>query len=483
MKSRIVPGIIVLCVLGLAGWFVARNVFFQVVPERASTAPSGEITAAESPEILTLSPLKQQAAGIRLGAATRQLIRELATVPGRIQYDDTRHIEVKVPVAGILTDVRVQPGVEVAAGDVLAILSSPEVGTARADVLRRQVEFELAERKHAWKKSACEGLRKLVDAVEAGRSPQDIVGSLDTITLGAYREQVVSAYSRFRLADSLATAASSASSSGAIPERTIKERLSERDAAQAALQAITEQSLFEACQESATAKLEAQDAERRLRISRQTLYTFLGYDEDVDPTANENQLSLVEVRAPIDGTIERRTFSRMERIKQGDSLFVLANTSRLWVSADIREQEWAALRLKPGEELLLTSPALPDRQLISHVEFVGREVSPETNAVPLVAAINNADGLLRPGQFVWVQLPLGSARSAVTVPESAIVEHDGIPFVFISAGENRFQRVDITTGIRQGGLTEVLSGLQEHQQVVERGAFALKSELLLEREE
>lgn len=455
----------------------------QHVPGKADAENNSGASQSSVADSFTLSPEKQRAAGIRLAEVVEQSLQALATVPGRVQYDDSRHIAIKVSTAGILKEIRVNPGAQVNEGDVLALLSSPEVATARADVLRRQVEYELALQKFGWIDAAARGLKQLVAAVQEGRDPQALSDDLSALKLGNYREQIVSAYSRYRLAQSLAAAVNGAGESGALPGRTIQERISERDSSRAALSAVTEQLLFQARQDSDLAKLELADSERRLKISQQVVQTLLGYSENTPANIDEEQLSLVEIHAPISGTIESRTFSKRERVNQGDTLFILANTSRLWVSADIRELEWGALRLTPGEELRITSPAFPDQQLVSKVEYVGREVDPQSNAVPLVAVISNADGLLRPGQFVWVQLPLGEARTGLAIPESAIVEHDGESFVFTPEAENHFRRINIQTGIRQGKLCEVTSGLSIGMQVVVAGAFALKSEMLLEREQ
>jgi cobalt-zinc-cadmium efflux system membrane fusion protein len=84
--------------------------------------------------------------------------------------------------------------------------------------------------------------------------------------------------------------------------------------------------------------------------------------------------------------------------------------------------------------------------------------------------------------FVWVDLPQGELRETLAVPASAVMQHDGKSFVFVSDGQERFRRVDVTTGIESGDSLEILSGLAAGQQVVSRGAFVLKSELLLEKE-
>jgi RND family efflux transporter MFP subunit len=128
-------------------------------------------------------------------------------------------------------------------------------------------------------------------------------------------------------------------------------------------------------------------------------------------------------------------------------------------------------------------PALEDARLEATVEYVGREVSAETNAVPIVGRIDDSHGRLRPGLFVRVTLPLRDKSNVLSVPEQAVLQHEGQSFVFIAQTANQFRRVDVITGDSRGGDTEVVSGLGAGDRVVTRGAFFLKSELLLESTE
>ncbi|HZN33655.1 MAG TPA: efflux RND transporter periplasmic adaptor subunit, partial [Pirellulaceae bacterium] len=128
-------------------------------------------------------------------------------------------------------------------------------------------------------------------------------------------------------------------------------------------------------------------------------------------------------------------------------------------------------------------PAFDDAQLTAKVRFVGNQVSPETRSVPLVADLPNTDGRLKPGLFVWALAPLGNTRPALVVPAGAILRHENQPFVFVPAGERTYRRVDVEVGLDAGDRVEILSGLKAGDSVIDRGAFFLKSELLLEREE
>lgn len=480
-KSWLLGSVVIAAVGGGAYWGYAR---WNATPSSAD--PKVAAVEEQSAAIVALPDVKRNAAALQTATAEPRVMQTTRLVPGRVQYDDTRHIEIKAAADGVLIKLLVKPGDAVKAGQVLAVLSSPEIGAARADVLKRQAELAIAERTHDWQSQTCKNLQELLLAIRERQPMKKIEATFEQRPLGDHRSTLFTAYSRFLLAESLTSNIKTAVESGAIPARAALERTNEREAAEAALKAGCEQSSFDARRKCDEALANLDDVRRRLDISRQHLTALLGYDESqasVVSTAPQEAISLVESRAPFDGTIERRTYSASERVRYGDTLFVLADTRRLWIAADLREREWSALKLSPGQELLVESPALGDRKLTARVYYIGREVSPESNAVPLVAEIDNSEGLLRPGLFVRVAVPLEPAAEVLTVPSSAVVEHEQSRFVFVSGdAEGEFRRQDIHTGRDDGQWIEVTDGLAAGTKVVSHGAFVLKSELLLERE-
>jgi cobalt-zinc-cadmium efflux system membrane fusion protein len=300
--------------------------------------------------------------------------------------------------------------------------------------------------------------------------------------LGKYRSLVQPAYSRFLLLKELMGNVQPLKESGSIPGRVIRERESELQIARAEYRAAREEAAFEAKQSELEARAAYDNANRLLKIAHQQLESLLGYPEQSVSMDSDASLSRLEVRAPFAGTIESRMKAESERIERSDTLMVLANTQMLYIAADIRENDWPAVSLQPGVEVKVTVPALENRSFPATVHYVGREVDPATNAVPLVATIDNKDGLLRPGMFVKVALPVGSPRESLSVRPQSILHHDDREFVFIALNDNTFQPVDVATGLASDDWIEVKEGLKEGQLVVQQGAFLLKSELLLEGE-
>lgn len=202
----------------------------------------------------------------------------------------------------------------------------------------------------------------------------------------------------------------------------------------------------------------------------------------LQPGAESKNLSEFAVQAPFAGRIERRAVVRSARIEAGKPLFVLADTAKLWVEAEIHERDWAALEHATEGDISIRVPALGEQAFATRARYIGAEVSSASRSVPLVTEVDNADGRLKPGMFVWVDAPLGKVREACVVPAGAIMRHEGQAFVFVPLGGDRFRRVDVQTGLETREHIEIRSGLEPGQDVVSRGAFYLKSELLLEKE-
>ena len=187
--------------------------------------------------------------------------------------------------------------------------------------------------------------------------------------------------------------------------------------------------------------------------------------------------------APFAATVEELYVAASERVSLGEDIVLLADTTRLWVKADIRDKDWSALTLSTGQKIQVQSPALPNTTLDATIAFIGRTVSQESRATPLVADIQNENLLLKPGMFVRVLLPDGSASECLTVPDSAVVRHEGRVFVFVMSGTNEYVPRDVTLGLNVEPWVEIKSGLKAGEKIAVGGTFLLKSELLLEPED
>jgi cobalt-zinc-cadmium efflux system membrane fusion protein len=476
--ASFLPTVFVLAILA-GGWLAIHklNSHHPAHDEEATTVDEGV-----AQDVLKLPEGKLKSAELESFPAVPQQVEHLHTIPGRIRYDETKHVDVKAPMDGMLKEVLVTPGQTVAQGHVMAILLSPEIGQARAAVLKCMKDRELAQQVFERDRVVAENLAAMLQQLDQGSSIQAIESSTSNQTLGSYRQDILSSFAKVQLANELLAKVESLSTSGAIPGRTIRERETERQVAETAYRTARDQALFAANQAKLNSEAKLTEADRQLNLAWQAVEALLGYKENrsrVD-LSSEEAMSRLEIRAPFTGSVESRGFANNERVMRGDSLIVLANTDSLYVSASIRENDWPAIGIQPESIIQVQVPALENRVFEALVRYIGREVQSETNSMPLVATIDNSQGLLRPGMFVRVTIPMNQTEQQLSVRPESVVQHENQSFVFVDLGDGRFRKVDVATGRSSEDWIEIKSGISAGDLVVTKGAFLLKSELLLQ---
>lgn len=474
--SKVASSVFVLSLLG-AGWLAVHHMDTHPADETEESTAEGETAALGS---VMLPPGKVASAHLAFGVAEPQLIQPIHIVPGRIGYDETHHIEVRSPIDGVLAKVLVKPGDVVTVGQVLAKISSSEIGKARAELLRCLSDEKLVATRYERAKNVAVNLRQFTAMLEDKIDNAEIEAEFEDRTIGDYRQTLQPAYVKYRLASDLYDNVRPLTDTGAVAGRTIRERDAQYQVALAEYQAARDQSIFDSSQAEREALAALENAKRQSGIARQALSSMFGGADYAQESPED--LSSLEIRAAMAGTVESRLFAENERVYRANGLFVIANTDSLYVSADIREKDWPAITLQDGAEIAVSVPAIPDQSITARVQYVGREVMPDTNAVPVVAVLNNHDGVLRPGMFARVSLPIGKPKKVLAVRPESIFQNGEQDYVFVALAEDQFQPTPVTPGLRSEEWVEIQEGLSPGQRVVEKGVFLLKSEWLLEGE-
>jgi membrane fusion protein, heavy metal efflux system len=440
-------------------------------------------SSAEPKSHVSLTEAKWAAARIVVAPVERRTLQPTRTVPGRIDYNGTRHVAVKSPVEGLVRKMAVLVGASVEEGQVLAIIDSPELGERRADVLKQQADLELARRERDWWQELHSNLDELLARLKRPQEIAVLERDFADKPLGDYRRDIFSAYSKYRTADTI-TANLMSLAEGSVSTRTVLEQRAARDAASADFQASAEQVAFDSKQKLGKAVAVFEDASRRLGVAIERLTWLTGQPGEVphDPE-KVGSLSTWPVKAPFAATVEEVMLAATERVRHGDDILLLADTTTMWVQADIREKDWSALSLSAGQTIQVQTPALPGKTLDATIAFVGRAVNSETRAAPIVADIRNDEHLLKPGLFVRVLLPDGTPYESLAIPDSALVRHEGRTFVFAEVGPREFEARDVVVGLSIDPWVAITSGLNAGDRIATSGTFVLKSELLLEPDE
>lgn len=223
------------------------------------------------------------------------------------------------------------------------------------------------------------------------------------------------------------------------------------------------------------AKAQATAAENRLHL--------LGMDqagvEALSKTGEINPYYIV--RAPISGQVIEREATLGELVNPDrEALLVLADTSTLWVLADVPESRLSQVAV--GMKAQVTVPALQGRGLEGVVTYISPALDPNTRTVTVRIEVKGNGHGLRPGMFVQALLSAagdgGEQESVLAIPEEAtqLVEGEDVVFVPVEGEENTFAKRPVKLGSMIGRMVPVLSGLKEGELYVAAGSFMLKAE-------
>jgi cobalt-zinc-cadmium efflux system membrane fusion protein len=144
---------------------------------------------------------------------------------------------------------------------------------------------------------------------------------------------------------------------------------------------------------------------------------------------------------------------------------------------------WADLAVSPSD-----LPAIREGQPITIAAGTGREASPatimfvsplldkDTRAARVVASVDNAARLWRPGAFITAEIPAAEVTAEIVVPKAALQSIKGDPHVFVRTSDG-FEARKVTLGREDDRAVEIAAGLHAGARIATSNTFVLKADL------
>lgn len=238
------------------------------------------------------------------------------------------------------------------------------------------------------------------------------------------------------------------------------------------------------------------------------------------------------IHAPIGGTVIHKNAFEGMYVKEGDRLFRIADLSKLWLYAEIYEDEipylyrerpgdyyecpmhpdqrsdqpkdcpvcdMPMIRANPNVEVEITTRALPGEDFRGTISFTDPFLNPQTRTMRVRVNVDNQDGFLRPEMFARARINL-DAGEVLAVPENAVIHSGKRALVLVDEGRGQFRPQPVQLGrlwlvdpeymerededlvFSAGAIRyhEIVRGLERGEKVVTSGNFLLGSESKLQ---
>jgi cobalt-zinc-cadmium efflux system membrane fusion protein len=177
--------------------------------------------------------------------------------------------------------------------------------------------------------------------------------------------------------------------------------------------------------------------------------------------------ALIELRAPVSGTIVEQNVAGFEGIKSLDnspSLLTIADLSQVWVVCDVFENDLSAVKMGDAAETRLN--AYPGKVYRGKVADISRVLDPNTRSAKVRIVLPNIEGNLRPGMYAVATFRSRQAQTRMVVPSTATMRLQDKDWLFRKEGQ-QFRRLEAhVVGGTADGLEQIEAAVKPGEQVV-----------------
>jgi cobalt-zinc-cadmium efflux system membrane fusion protein len=434
------------------------------------------------PTTVSLTDAQRASANIQVVSPLWKEFSRSISLTGKIALNEERLAHIFPIVTGQVESVQVALGDIVREGDLLVVVHSREIGTAKLDLYQAKNQLELATLKLKLQDELATNTQELVDAL---REKEEIVALQERFagrSMGDYRERLLQSYAALVKSEADVERLAGIADSGAISSKQLLAAKTARNADAATFFARLEQIEYELQTTRLQATQLVKEAESRVAIATTNLQ-ILGVDkedlESIDPVRQGAAISKYSIRAPLSGTVISKDVVLREQVRPETQIMSIADTSSVWIEANVYEKDTPLLEALKGQPIRVRNAAWPDREFMAKIFFTGEIMDEKTRTISMRAVADNSKHLLKPGMFVNVDFQSKHDGTPVLqIPSGCVLEHAGIPFVFVQRSPQVFERRVVEVGESNGSMTIIKKGIAGSDAVVASGGFILKSKLL-----
>jgi membrane fusion protein, copper/silver efflux system len=209
-----------------------------------------------------------------------------------------------------------------------------------------------------------------------------------------------------------------------------------------------------------------------INSSREKLKFFGMNDHQINDLQSTGKvIDKVIIHSPSNGTILDKNIFEGQWISAGQTLFRVADLSRVWVLADV---------FKIDAPFLTTgSPATVSfngKKFGGHVDFIDPEIDPNARSMKARIELFNPGLALKIGEYVDASIHSLVSYDALSVPAQSVINTGLRQVVAVALGSGRFELRDVKLGAYADGYFQILDGLKEGESIVISGQFLIDSD-------
>ncbi len=194
--------------------------------------------------------------------------------------------------------------------------------------------------------------------------------------------------------------------------------------------------------------------------------------------ANTSSGGTYNITSPISGYIVEKKVNAGNYLRSdmGDYLFTISDLKDVWVMANVFEADIP--KVKEGYNVKVTTLAYPDKELTGKIEKISEVLDPTNKVMKVRIRLSNDQMLLKPEMFTKVIVTNTESKTAVCIPQKAIIEQNGKNFVVVYKGDCQMEIREVTTIKITGDKCYIENGIKAGDKLIVHNQLIVFQKLL-----
>ncbi len=188
-------------------------------------------------------------------------------------------------------------------------------------------------------------------------------------------------------------------------------------------------------------------------------------------------INTVQVLAPQDGTVTSLNVKEGMFVNPSTEIMSLADLSSVWLQAEVFESQIDWVAQTQSAEARLNY--MPGEVFSGRVDYVYPVLDPKTRTLQVRLRFDNPEERLKPNMYARVTIFGKSHPGALSIPREALIRGQEVDRVVVALGNGAYTVHEVMSGIESGNWVEVITGLEEGDEVVTSAQFLIDSEASL----
>ncbi|HZJ82301.1 MAG TPA: efflux RND transporter periplasmic adaptor subunit [Clostridia bacterium] len=387
-------------------------ILFMVLTLSTGCAGKDNVEAESNEQEETYTP-------VEVSKVNRKTLANITTMNGRISAD--KDVMLMPTIPGKVKTIKVKDGDPVKKGDVLFTLDEKDI---RKQIDQAKASYEIAKANYDMGQEQTNIAQESLERTKA----------LTESILNNARENLENTKKLYEV--------------GAVSK-------SQLDQAELALQQQEAQLQTQLDQ----AEMSASDRVTKLANS-QLEQAELAYKQAQDALSNAT------ITSPIDGIVTGISIEVGSMASNAQPSMNVVDMDRVYVKIDV--VEGLINQLAKGQEVNVTIPAVSSEPFNVAIDSINPTPDARTQLYPIKICLDNKDGMIKPGMFANVEIPLDVKEDVLSVPSQAVIVKDQKNIVYI-VQDDKAIRKEVEIGLDTGIEVEILKGLEEKDTIIIRG--------------